>query len=508
MKTRTLLVAAVMFLSLSAASFAQMIGTFEAGSVPKSAVIQTGYTELAGDVTFTLISGTSQLGTITLSYGGLAITTSGGTTGIIVTNGGDFAATPAAINAGLSNLPAGILVLNIPAGVNPSLTTIPNFIRIGGVRLSAVSQGSGSVNVFLTAINNAIVAGQQNLQVINAMQKGIDATGGSGVTMHSGLGIPLSGTAYVTVAEHFAAAYDGGSTGEPGANKSTVIKMTLDKLPPPGMWFEFPGSVTDTGAGTVWQTTDELATRGVVGTTVIKNSSSTSLNVFYRNTGGDADDTVIESFTVNIDVDVTPGTQFLAAEPVNIHVTLDNPSSTFVPRYAVAWEPWIPVVMFTQPRTSLLIPFGQTMDIIGYNTGIAVANTTTDPGAGVMGIWINTATPQAGKITFYGYGRDATTDNVSNWVFDTSAAGRPGQGLDAGGKLASGQTYTVMLSEILNYIGATGSGNWRGYIIVVADFTNGHGLYTISNFSSYSQGQAMNVFQWPRWGALAEGLLQ
>jgi opacity protein-like surface antigen len=82
MKTKTLLIAAVMFLGLTAAAFAQ--ATYSVGSIPVTAVVNTGLVEKSGDITFSQTSGTVQTGTITISYG--VQITNDTNTGIQITN--------------------------------------------------------------------------------------------------------------------------------------------------------------------------------------------------------------------------------------------------------------------------------------------------------------------------------------------------------------------------------------------------------------------------------------
>ena len=71
MKTKTFLIAAVMLLAFSVAAYAQIGATYTVGSSPKTQVIETGYTELAGNVSFTTVPYTAQTitSTITIDYG-------------------------------------------------------------------------------------------------------------------------------------------------------------------------------------------------------------------------------------------------------------------------------------------------------------------------------------------------------------------------------------------------------------------------------------------------------
>jgi hypothetical protein len=95
-------------------------------------------------------------------------------------------------------------------------------------------------------------------------------------------------------------------------------------------------------------------------------------------------------------------------------------------------------------------------------------------------------------MTFYFYPQQGSP-------FDyTTADDSPGAGLDAGGKLAAGGTYTVLLSEL---IAAAGSRDFfTGYIIVITNFTNAHGQYFVSDFQFFTNGALMLVLDNPEMG--------
>jgi len=137
-----------------------------------------------------------------------------------------------------------------------------------------------------------------------------------------------------------------------------------------------------------------------------------------------------------------------------------------IPRYQDVLFPTNPitVVVFPAASTTMLIPFANVGP--GYNTGIAVANTTSDPFGPANG----GAAPQDGTVTFTMYKNDGTSK-----VYTTSSTS-PGSGLSSG-VVKSGSTYAVNLSELLN---ASSFGTtFTGYIFVQTNFTNGHGAATI-----------------------------
>jgi hypothetical protein len=138
-----------------------------------------------------------------------------------------------------------------------------------------------------------------------------------------------------------------------------------------------------------------------------------------------------------------------------------------VPRYQAALQPAtaITVVVFPPSNTTLLLSFGFVGP--GYNTGVAVANTTTDP----FGVAGGGAAPSEGTVSFLLVKNDGTSKTY------TTGTGSPGSGLTGAGVVKSGSTYVVNLSELLS--AASFGTTFTGYVFVTANFTNAHGAATI-----------------------------
>jgi hypothetical protein len=131
------------------------------------------------------------------------------------------------------------------------------------------------------------------------------------------------------------------------------------------------------------------------------------------------------------------------------------------------------VVDIQLAETIMLLSFA-VRNTAGFDTGIAVANSSTDP-LGSSG-----ATPNDGTIslTFYPQGTG------SSFTY-TTTAGSPGQGLSSTGSLVSGKTWSVGLSELLGAIsGAPAS--FTGYVVVRANFTHGHGAAYITDYKGFT----------------------
>jgi hypothetical protein len=108
---------------------------------------------------------------------------------------------------------------------------------------------------------------------------------------------------------------------------------------------------------------------------------------------------------------------------------------------------------------------------LGFNTGIAIANTTSDTGPfGTAG-----APDQLGKITFYFYDKSAAFVGT----VQTSA------------DILPGKSFVELLSNIL----PTGVTSFSGYVIAKADFQYCHGFAFIADnaFANIAQGYLANV---------------
>jgi hypothetical protein len=175
----------------------------------------------------------------------------------------------------------------------------------------------------------------------------------------------------------------------------------------------------------------------------------------------------------------TPITATVNLAPTGIAVSTasGNPALTGlttgqIPRYQLLNQPAtaLPVVVFPPASSNLLISFAAVLP--GYDTGIAVANTTADPFTPTGG----GASPSEGTVTFAMYKNDGTSKSY------TTTTGSPGAGMTGAGVVKSGSTLSVNLSQVLT--AATFGPTFVGYIFVTTNFTNAHGsatVYTTAN---------------------------
>ncbi len=490
MKVRTLLVAAVMFVALSAAAFAQ--ATFSVGSIPVTTVTASGNTEKSGDVTFTVIQGSSAsvLGTVTITYG-VPITVPA--TAIVITGFGGFAATPPSLVAPFDGA-SGKVVLSVPANV-----VFPASFTVSGVRVQIAGSSLSSLAASISSTGNAIVAGQTGVTVINSIAAGLakiginpDTDEADGAAELSAIDPAATTNAYMYASENYLDAFGkipGALPNDPTVTTGIMIRFTLSAAPPAGVSIVFPASATHTGANSTaeWALVDSA---GAATTKTIK-SDTTDLTVYYMLVSS-SNPTAIDDISigavaplqVKVASDATlplpSGTISYVASLAPIKAAFNSDGTVTglpIPRFAAADVGTGELLIIAGSTTSLLVPYATTFNAGGYNTGFAIANTTVDPA--------EEAIPQSGTVTFTMYAQQNGATAPKSYTYTTSSTS-PGTGLDASGNLPAGSTYTVLLSEILSAAGAPA--DFTGYVFIECNFTNAHALATISDFTGYTSG--------------------
>lgn len=497
---RKLLIAAVMLLTFSVAAQAAL---FQVGSTPVTTVSSCGTTELTGKIVFATVADSSPvaIGTITINYG-VPITS---VADLRITNalGADLIATGEVRNISTTGvggeLSQGRLVLAVTPAAN---LVVPAEINVSGVRVNiAGTAGLTSLSATVTGTENTFVGGQTTVVVINSIASAIDSiTVASGATGISAINPVAPGTKpVVKVTEGFLGAWIPSNI----ATQGPMIALTFSGIPA-GVTLTFDNVVTSvdgTGAQ-VSQFTLASATGGApaAGSNVLSSASSPA-TVYYRLTTAGANAPVIKevlNVPVTLGFAATPrplaqGSITVAADMAPKAESFVPPSTTYVPQYSGTTcqkTSTKPVATIVGANTALLIPYAVSQPSIGYNTGIAIANTTTDPFAAG-------ATKQTGTLTFNFYPQTGTAPAPY-----TTSATSPGEGLTSG-SLDSGRLYTVLLSRLLEAAGVTG--DFSGYIIVQCAFTNAHGQYFISDFEAFTNGALMLVIN-PDNRAQPEGL--
>jgi hypothetical protein len=478
---KTILIAAVMFFAFSVAAFAQ--ASFQVASTPVISVASCGTTEMTGDIAFTQVFGSLPIttGTITVNYG-VAISTVAGASMRV------FDSTGTQIGTAQALTPPSLATPNLLSlAITPPATgTAPYTIRISGVRVNIAGNSQlTSLSATVTSTGNLFVGGQTNVLVISSISSAIgsidDDIGTIFVPNHTALKINAVaatgfGTVQVDVNEGFANAFVPGQ----------IVGLTFSSIPNGLSLDSFPAQITD-DAGTVFDFVDE---NGGAATPGALTSTSTALTIYYKVSVAGGNDAVVENLRIPIAVSkafgapspLPQGTVTVMADLYPKLGPFPDVAGSKIPQYSGTSCQKGPLTIITVQAgsTSLLIPYATTA--AGYNTGIAISNTTTDPFTGNPA----SAVKQNGTITFYFYPQTGAK-------FQYPAAGGTlavGGGLTAG-VLNSGGLYTVLLSELL--AAANAPADFSGYIVAVCTFTNGHGQYFITDFEAFTNGALMVV---------------
>jgi hypothetical protein len=149
-----------------------------------------------------------------------------------------------------------------------------------------------------------------------------------------------------------------------------------------------------------------------------------------------------------------------------------QPSSTLpIPRFTPGT---VPTNLFLIVKCACNLLFPYVVSTAGYDTGIAIANTSTDPGA-TFGF---AATPQQGAIQFWYYGVGA--NNSAPPATQCTNTATPG---------ACPGTTNIPTGQVMTYVASSGSQQWGldnraagfvGYVIAQAAFQYCHAFAYIS----------------------------
>jgi len=507
------LVAVMVVLALAPSSFAQVqLQIFPQGS---SQEIQTNRNAQTGDPTSSgaglLISGSvlaaSPLTTTSLFIDYPGIMTS--STAIPAADpvrlegaSGMFSlATISSINYG-----TGVVEIVLPGTVGsggPIAGTAPfaaGSMRLVGVRLdvngltapvsAAFSLGSNSNNYILNT---------QAGTVINALGKGIAslaigsrsssvASTGSSFTILTTRTVAGAGTMSFTITEGFASAWRTSSQSTTQSLAGSTTNPTQIKLTFTGLQSGITLTLTTSG------TTGLVAP--LSSTTI--NSTANTATVSFTTTSL----TTTEAIQFNVTAAATATGSNFTASTIAVTATMAPISTTALsgslipdttagyPAFAQADEGPLTLGAVVAPTTTMLVPYAVSDG--GFDTGLAIANTTSDPFGGVA---TGGATAGSGALTITLYGRTATGATPTAVTVTTSTTVRPGAGLDASGNLASGSTWTALLSEVLKAAGQTGS--FTGYLFIQAPFLNAHGSAFVSDFRSFTSASPVLVLAPP-----------
>jgi len=398
------------------------------------------------------------------------------------------------------NFSNGQVELTLPGGYIPTTPGSGTF-RLLGARVDATGMTApASVTATLSNSANGYQLGTNTQPVILALTAGMTApaigtrssstaSSGNGVVIFTNRTVPTSPTNGVSfvIAEGFESAW------------RTKFQETTQT--------QSGASVTDISNGTQIRLTFTGLQSGMTLTLTSSTPSSLAVTLSRTSITSDNNTTVIEVVgsdlvtkeTLQINgVMSTPsssGSAFTTG-PIQVTATLfpngpalaDNkqPYKGTYPNFTQADLGPLTIGSVVAPTTVLLIPYA-VVDL-GFDTGIAISNTTADPFGGSVN---GGATAGSGPVTVSLYGRTATGATPTVVTINTSATVRPGAGLDASGNLNSGSTWTVLLSELRTSAGQTGA--FTGYIFIQVPFLDGHGASFISDFRAFTSASPVMV---------------
>ena len=534
----------LMLLVMASSSFAQIslqvIQEPSAGEIQTNRNAQTAATGSPG--AGLLISGqlltTSPLTATTLRITYPSPITSSPVTGVagVATDApsiptGDFIRIEGASGVFAGTVTNGSVVLNtensrieilLPGSLTP-VSTGGSFTLVG-VRIDANGKtGAQSVTAALNQVANNYVISTPTATIINAIGPGIGTmalgirpgsvsqapcltcgTNNSTATIFTNRSLADANASFF-LTEGFSTAwrntFQSSNSNTPVANGSN-IRLTFNGI---------PAGVTlalAMGGGTSTQTNHPLFLNGVAGLGTSVTASAPTVTLAFGQTSatsttGAPSLTSTDSIEVQVTVTVaataavtTPGAITVTATlvPIGDGVNNDNSLKLGLPRqdqgyptFAQADVGPLTVVNIVPASTTMLIPLAEKVSV--FDTGISVANTTADP----FGVAGGGAVAQPGTLRFDFYPTTAGAAGTACFL-QTSATTKPGAGISTDGSIAAGATYTVLLSQLLAASNCA-AGDFVGYVFITANFLNGHGQATISDFRSYSL--AANVLTLP-----------
>jgi len=234
------------------------------------------------------------------------------------------------------------------------------------------------------------------------------------------------GGAITTGSSNIPVAYSGGPT-NPGPYTTTGLSV----LAPLGT----PTAVTSVGTGAT------LIYEIYYANSSVQESASVPISVVYTsNTGSNIPATTTTASTVG--VEFSPQSTVGTAAPSPI------------PRFGPSGSP-VGIFSISPCSCNLLFPF--VTNIAGFDTGIAIANTTADP-----------------------FGTSAQTGTVTLNYYGTTSGGGAAPPVAVSSAITGGQEVIFTLSNGGNY-GIPATPGFEGYIIAQADFQFCHGFAFISD---------------------------
>ena len=415
-------------------------------------------------------------------------TTSAGNSSPATVSGSSLTFTNIPVDAGttsitLSNIRVNATGIPTTAGAAPTGITAQGFVSGTGITpgptntatVAYVTNGLKPATFGSTAATSdskIILANGTN----NALAS--STTGSFGVcgSINNSTGGNANADFYVSIAENFQSAFkiraNEASTfgGADNPTQGTRIKVSFGNVPG-GLNIYMPITLTSTTgapAGVLTAITSE-AGAPVTQSAVTTPAQFAALNVFQVPVSSGTGTAIYEMSTDNTSaldnfaaaVYLNAATNAAASQSAALTVqTSFAPvvSAATVPSFAVlsSSSPVLNVASFTQCTTSLLFPFVTNSG--GFETGIAIDNTSKDPFG---------TRNQSGTCTLSFYGNGSTNPT-------SGPAPNPNEGGTAA--FAAGESYAFTLTAALASASSTNPATFQGYMIASCNFQYAHGF--------------------------------
>jgi hypothetical protein len=371
-----------------------------------------------------------------------------------------------------------VFVSGSAANINPAaLTATQVAFAQNGLGTSSLRTGFtfAPVSATSTGFPNGTIgstSGANNFVICNAYSPKIDGaaifpSGVAGKSLAFVVRIPENtATAFKNIAHESSQVLTATSNAVVNGTRFQVnfsnVPANVTLYVPNGILTSANGSVataqlTSSAGGTALATVSGSTSTSITTNTGLTSGGANSLAAVTVSAGSGSavfeivldDPNNLDLFYVPVFIVTTSNTVSGSSTPISATVNLSPTGSTTIPNFAVgASTTTLTASTFNLCSTSLLFPF--VTNQLGFDTGIAISNTSTDP------FGSNGATAQAGTCTlnFYGSGApspaNVTTPNVP-----------------------SGTVYAQVLSGI-------GAG-FQGYIIAQCSFQYAHGFAFITD---------------------------
>ena len=328
--------------------------TFSVSSTA-STVIRTGHAEPVGELTFSVISGTTRPGIIAIDLSPAVLTSAPAIISARGFSSTDFSATV--------DLEAGRVELRVPAGMGPGMS-----VNVEGLRVSVHESGIETLDARISTVENRLIAGNRVIRVIAGAAAAIvvDPLTDPVYTYSSGR-VLVDPLGHFTFSEGFAGAFSDDT--DAGRTAPTEIIFQASSLPR-NTQLRFPARIRS-------QTGATLTTVGEGDVTLASGASRNQ--AVYTFSSGARSRTVVDVFSFSPVLERTgpvgTGTGFyqVTVGPIGAAEPTRRLPSTAVPRYEALLLPELPELPASK---TFLFPVER-----GIDTQSFTVSNTADGGA-------------------------------------------------------------------------------------------------------------------------------